>query len=275
MRIFESILNDLNNAASIVTAIASVIISLVAYKFNKREFNRDLAKDLKECRDKFYSSYDAWFSDIREGKEESDYSIDTFKSSAVNLINSIEASSTVQPQLTNWLHALEGQMVVVSLMRSRLRDWPQKEDLADNTKWASALMNMLLDIVKDSITPLTLEADETDLLEDDFWLVLDNPVLISGKGKAKPTIDPVVFEEVRKKWISTDIKNSEQRLRLQTLVDYKVIAENSIAFILYGKLLYSPDDWQERFEMISENILGNLFERFSNMASKQINAILD
>lgn len=275
MRIFESMLNDLNNAASIVTAIASVIISWVAYKFNKREFNRDLAKDLKECRDKFYSSYDAWFSDIREGKEESDYSIDTFKSSAVNLINSIEASSTVQPQLTNWLHALEGQMVVVSLMRSRLRDWPQKEDLADNTKWASALMNMLLDIVKDSITPLTLEADETDLLEDDFWLVLDNPVLISGKGKGKPTIDPVVFEEVRKKWISTDIKNSEQRLRLQTLVDYKVIAENSIALILYGELLYRPDDWQERFEMISENILGNLFERFSNMASKQINAILD
>ena len=274
MSIFESVLSDINNAASIVTATASVIISWVAYKFDKRESRRDLAKDLQESRDKVNSSYDAWISNINEEKEESTYLVDTFKSNSVALINAIEASSSAQPQLTNWLHALNGQMTVVGLMRSQLRDWPQEEDLADNTKWASALMNMLLDIVKDSITPITPAGDDSALLDDDFWLVLDNQVLIDNGGEVEPTVDQVMFEQAREKWMPKDMKSSEQKLRLQTLIDYKVIAENAIAFILYGELLHRPADWQERFEIVSMIILNYIFKRFLSLADKQINTIL-
>ena len=280
MSLFESVLSDVNNIASVVTASASVAISLAAYKFNKRESHRDLAKDLQESRDKVNSSYDAWISNItmekedKEGKEESTYLVDLFKSNSTALINAIEASSTVQPQLTNWLHALDGQMIVVGEMRSKLRDWPQKEGLVDDTKWASDFINLLLDVVKDSITPFTPSVDDTELVDDDFWIVLDNPVLINGDGEANPTIDDDTFGQVRKKWMPSDIKNREQKLRLQTLIDYKVIAENAIAFILYGELIYKPVDRREQFRTINMVILNSLFKRFSSLADKQINNIL-
>ncbi|MBI0106449.1 hypothetical protein [Bifidobacterium polysaccharolyticum] len=280
MSLFESVLSDVNNIASVVTASASVAISLAAYKFNKRESHRDLAKDLQESRDKVNSSYDAWITNItmekedKEGKEESTYLLDLFKSNSTSLINVIEASSTVQPQLTNWLHALDGQMNVVGEMRSKLRDWPQEEGLVDDTKWASGFINLLLDAVKDSITPFTPSVDDTELVDDDFWIVLDNPVLINGDGEANPTIDDDTFEQARKKWMPRDIKNREQKLRLQTLIDYKVIAENAIAFILYGELIYKPVDRQEQFRTINMVILNSLFKRFSSLADKQINTIL-
>lgn len=280
MSLFESVLSDVNNIASVVTASASVAISLAAYKFNKRESHRDLAKDLQESRDKVNSSYDAWITNItmekedKEGKEESTYLLDLFKSNSTSLINVIEASSTVQPQLTNWLHALDGQMNVVGEMRSKLRDWPQEEGLVDDTKWASDFINLLLDAVKDSITPFTPSVDDTELVDDDFWIVLDNPVLINGDGEANPTIDDDTFEQARKKWMPRDIKNREQKLRLQTLIDYKVIAENAIAFILYGELIYKPVDRQEQFRTINMVILNSLFKRFSSLADKQINTIL-
>lgn len=280
MSLFESVLSDVNNIASVVTASASVAISLAAYKFNKRESHRDLAKDLQESRDKVNSSYDAWITNItmekedKEGKEESTYLLDLFKSNSTSLINVIEASSTVQPQLTNWLHALDGQMNVVGEMRSKLRDWPQEEGLVDDTKWASDFINLLLDAVKDSITPFTPSVDDTERVDDDFWIVLDNPVLINGDGEANPTIDDDTFEQARKKWMPRDIKNREQKLRLQTLIDYKVIAENAIAFILYGELIYKPVDRQEQFRTINMVILNSLFKRFSSLADKQINTIL-
>lgn len=277
MSLFESVLSDVNNIASAVTASASVAISLAAYKFNKRESHRDLAKDLQESRDKVNSSYDAWITNItmeKEDKEESTYLVDLFKSNSTSLINVIEASSTVQPQLTNWLHALDGQMNVVGEMRSKLRDWPQEEGLVDDTKWASDFINLLLDAVKDSITPFTQSVDDTELVDDDFWIVLDNPVLINGDGEANPTIDDDTFEQARKKWMPRDIKNREQKLRLQTLIDYKVIAENAIAFILYGELIYKPVDRQEQFRTINMVILNSLFKRFSSLADKQINTIL-
>lgn len=280
MSLFESVLSDVNNIASVVTASASVAISLAAYKFNKRESHRDLAKDLQESRDKVNSSYDAWINNItmekedKEGKEESTYLLDLFKSNSTSLLNVIEASSTVQPQLTNWLHALDGQMNVVGEMRSKLRDWPQEEGLVDDTKWASDFINLLLDAVKDSITPFTPSVDDTELVDDDFWIVLDNPVLINGDGEANPTIDDETFKQARKKWMPRDIKNREQELRLQTLIDYKVIAENAIAFILYGELIYKPVDRQEQFRTINMVILNSLFKRFSSLADKQINTIL-
>jgi len=37
--------------------------------------------------------------------------VDTFKSNSVALINAIEASSSAQPQLTNWLHELRGSLL--------------------------------------------------------------------------------------------------------------------------------------------------------------------
>ncbi|WP_445342613.1 hypothetical protein [Bifidobacterium sp. ESL0827] len=270
-------LDIINKIASIGTACASVWISFIAYQFNRRESHRDLAKDLQENRDKVYAAYHALVSSIVEEKEDTTYLVDMFHSNSIALINAIEASSTAQPQLTNWLHALDGQINVVRLMRSRLSvsHWSQQTDSTDDTKWASALMNLLLDVVKDSVTPLTPAADDLELLDENFMLVLDNPALINGGGKAKPTIDPKTFEQVRTKWLPKEMKQGEQKLRLQTLVDYKVIAENAIAFILYGELIYRPEDQQERFEKISMIILDNLFKRFSSLASKQINAVLN
>lgn len=267
----ELISSVVNNIASVATAIAAVWISWVAYKFNRRESRRELTTKLKGARDKVNSTYSAWISSVdKRDTEKTKTLTDSIEIDAAALVNEIEVSSSLQPELRDWLHALSGQMYVVREMRLQFRGWQERITSTNDTEWAEALVNGLLDIVKDSI----LEVEDGNKIDDGFWITLDDPALINGDGDVSLTIDQYLINKAIKKWISPDVKDSEQRKRLEVLVEYKIILEHTIAICLYANLVNKPVTRQDQFEEVCTVTAATVFQRFSTLVNERINSIL-
>lgn len=261
-----------NNIASVATAIAAVWISWVAYKFNRRESQRELTTKLTGARNKVNSTYSAWISSVDKKDTEKTTALKgSIEIEAADLVNEIEASSSLQPELRNWLDALTGQMFVVSEMKSRFLGWREKLiTMTNDTVWAEYLVNGLLDIVKDSI----FEDDDNKKIDDGFWITLDDPTLKNGGGDVSLRVNQQLIDSAIKKWISPDVKDNEQRKRLEVLIEYKITLEHTISLCLYADLVNKPVTRPDQFEEVCKLTVATVFHRFSALVNERINSIL-
>jgi len=127
---------------------------------------------------------------------------------------------------------------------SRWKNDPGSSPDKSDKEWASGVINSMLDGIKDDVTK---EIDYENLA-DEFWTEITTPYFEESNTLSIP-LNPTKadYENARRRWINP---SQRKNMRIRALVEYKVLAEHSLAFCLRAEFSNSKFNELPRGERV-------------------------
>lgn len=269
--------------ATLVTGGAAVVIAFLAHRFSVQteqneaerrliDQKREDKREIQEAGSEFLTAYDGWLNLAGSTSGRAEEVIGRGR----RLVNALSSAGKDAREAAAALSVIDGQQFWLRDVDDRVR-WVLLIADQSHREWAASVTNGLLDVVKDAVLVFEPDRDDFSLIDESFWTELATPCF-EGEGASirEPHVPEDLYAAAERRWLSPQADQGA-RARIRALVRYRVLAEHSLAFMLFASFNDGTGEKgrEEKFILSCRAVMSRLVQDLLGTAHRAVEEIDD